>query len=284
MTLAHALLLALFALTILKALTLKLCSIKLDQRTAPVFIGVWVLAGLAATWPFFHPLLSAGLHALAEKPYLLVLCILKGGLLYLTFVIGQELMRDSLSSSNYVMPMAVGLIAIVNSTLGEHLHLSQWVSALGLCALTAGFFFKGHLSDLSREGKLAYVKLVLLSVALAGIDQTVISHINWYALLLVSNISMLSLSLILNRTRRWILRDALFHRSAVFAGVFFTVTELVKFYQQVTINPVTVALTVQSAAAAAVLVLSALLWKERTVKEQLFWGVLAFIVTLPLFL
>jgi hypothetical protein len=33
-----------------------------------------------------------------------------------------------------------------------------------------------------------------------------------------------------------------------------------------------------------ILILSALVWKERTVKEQLLWGVLALLVTLPLFL
>jgi len=33
-----------------------------------------------------------------------------------------------------------------------------------------------------------------------------------------------------------------------------------------------------------ILLLSAMIWKERTVKEQLAWGVLAFLVTLPLFL
>jgi len=33
-----------------------------------------------------------------------------------------------------------------------------------------------------------------------------------------------------------------------------------------------------------ILVLSAVIWKERTVKEQLAWGAAAFIITLPLFL
>ncbi len=267
MKFAHILLLALFALTILYALALKLCSMKLDHRTAPIFISVWSLVGLAATWPFFHPLWHQGLKEFTATPSLLALSLAKGALLYLSFATGQELMHESLSSTNYVRPMAVGMIAIVNSALGERLHVLQWLSAFGICGLAAGFFFKGHLSELSARGKRAYVVLVSLSVALAGIDQTVISHVNWYSLLIVSNTSMLMLCFILNRKRGWILRDALFHRSAIFAGAFFTAAELVKFYQQVVINPITVVLTVQSAAAAVVLVLSATLWKERTVKE-----------------
>jgi drug/metabolite transporter (DMT)-like permease len=168
--------------------------------------------------------------------------------------------------------------------LGEQLQLGQWTAALGLCGLSAMFFFKGHAADLSRKGRLAYVKLVALSVLLSSLDHVLTKNTNWFSLLLVSNITLLAVSLALNHTRIPVLKQALFNKYAALAGLFYMMTELVKFYQQVTINPVTVVVTAQAATKPVILVLSALLWKERTVKEQLVWGILAFIVTLPLFL
>lgn len=284
MTFAHLLLALLFLLTIGHLLTLKICSVRLDHRTAPIFISLWTLLGVAAVSPFFGHLWAEGWEKFMAEPYLLALSMLKGGLLYLLFVISQELMQESLSSRHYVTPLAVGLVAIVNATLGEQLHLGQWIAALGLCALSAAFFFKGHAADLSRRGRFAYIKLVALSVFLSSLDHVLTKNSNWFSLLLVSNLVLLGVSLALNRARIAVLRDALFHKYAALAGIFYMLTELVKFYQQVTINPVTVVVTVQAATKPVILVLSALLWKERTVREQLIWGGLAFMVTLPLFL
>lgn len=52
--LPHLLLLLLFVLTIAHLVTLKICSVRLDHRTAPVFVSVWVLAGLAAKRRFLR--------------------------------------------------------------------------------------------------------------------------------------------------------------------------------------------------------------------------------------
>lgn len=282
-TAAHGLLILLFLLTIGHLLTLKICSVKMDHRTAPIFISVWTLLGVALASPFFGYLWAEGWAKFMAAPYLLPLCMLKGGMLYLLFVISQELMQESLSSRHYVTPLAVGLMAVVNATLGEALLPGQWIAALGLCGLSAAFFFRGHLSDLSRRGKLSYLKLVVLSVFLSSLDHVLTKNSNWYSLLLVSNVTLLSVSLAVNHARIAVLKDALFHKYAALAGAFYMMTELVKFYQLVTINPVTVVMTVQAATKPVILILSALVWKERTVREQLIWGVLAFIVTLPLF-
>ncbi len=284
MTAAHALLALLFLLTIGLLLTLKICSVQIDHRTAPIFISLWTLLGAAAAAPRYGHLLRPGWEKMAAEPYLLALCVAKGAFLYLLLVISQELMKESLSSRHYVTPLSVGLVAVVNAALGEHLTPKEWFSALGLCALAVGFFFKGHLSDLSRQGKTTYVKLVAISVLLAAFDHVLIGRTNWYAMLVVSNVTLLGLSLLLNRAETAVLRDALFHKSAALAGVFYMAAEIVKDYQEVTINPVSVVVTVQAATKPVILILAAILWKERTVREQMVWGVLAFIVTLPLFL
>jgi hypothetical protein len=276
--LGPSLLALLFLLSIATLVTLKLCSAKIDHRATPLFISGWILLGLLAVSPFYGHLLMENLPVFAANPALLGLCALKGFLMCLLLVTSQELMRESLSSRHYVTPLSVGLIAVTNYFLGEHLTGQQWISALGLSALSAGFFFKGHLSDLSRNGKIAYAKLVALSVALSAIDQTALKSLNWFSLLLVTNVVLLAWALAINRGRKEVLKDALLHKSAALAGAVYAATEIVKFYQQVSINPVTAVITVQAVTKPVILVLSALVWKERTVKEQLAWGLSAFVL------
>jgi hypothetical protein len=273
---AALLLILLFLLTIGHLLTLKVCSVKLDHRTAPIFISLWTLLGLLAVAPIFGSLAQEGFVIFAEHPWILGLCILKGALLYLLFIISQELMQESLSSRHYVTPMTVGLIALVNTGLGEHLNPAQWFSAAGLSLLAVGFFFKGHLAGLSPKGRMAYFKLVGLAVLLASFDQLLTKNSNWFSLLLVSNTVLLAMGLALNRANLSLLKAAFFHRAAILAGLFYAATELVKFYQQVTFNPVSMVVLTQAMTKPVILLLSALIWKERTVREQLLWGTAAF--------
>lgn len=275
-------LLALFILTLGHILSLKACSMVLDHRTAPIFISIWTLIGLALCYPTFGHLLHAALPKLAAAPHLVAMMVLKGFILYYMAVAAQKLTAVSLSSRQYVTPLAVGLISLSNGLLGESLSLIQWLGAMGMCLAALAFFFKGHLSDLSVEGRRNYLLLVAVVVVLASFDQVLISGSNWYTLLLVSNVVLLTLSLLLTRKAEGILKQALFHKSALIAGSIYMLTEIVKFYQQVTINPVTVVVAVQAGTKPLVLILAALMWRERTVREQILWGAVAFVLLMPL--
>jgi len=282
---AHFLLLLLFLLTIAHLVTLKICSVKLDHRTAPVFVSLWVLAGLAATAPAFMPLWAEGYAFLLAHPVMAALAAGKGVMLYVLLVVSQQLMQISLSSRHYVTPLAVGILSVCNSFLGEQLSAGQWASALGLCALAAAFFFKGHLADLDRKSRIHYALLVGISVMLGALDHALLSKgMNWCTLLAVSHIVLLLLAIALLHRQAAVWKTALFALPAVLAGLTYAATELVKFYQQVTINPVTAVVTVQASTKPVIMLLAALVWKERTAREQLVWGVLALLVMLPLFL
>ena len=279
---AEIFLVVLFALTIVHLLTLKMCSAVLDHRTAPLFIGGWTLIGLLTSAPVFGHLLVESLPVLSANAWLLALIALKGVLLYLMFVAGQDLMKVSLSTRQYVTPLAIGLIAIVNAGLGERLSPEKWVAALGLCALAAAFLLLGHAAELTRGAKAVYARLVLLVVATAAIDQAVLGQTTWYPLLLGSNLVLVALALGLSARRPSVLRAAALHPMAIAAGAVYAVTELFKFYQMVDINEVTTVVITQSLTKPVILLLSAWIWKERTVREQLVWGVLAFAVSLPM--
>lgn len=282
--LPHLLLLLLFVLTIAHLVTLKICSVRLDHRTAPVFVSVWVLAGLAATAPVFADLWRDGFAFLQQHPLMLSLAVGKGVLLYVLLVVSQQLMQISLSSRHYVTPLAVGILSVTNALLGEQLAPGQWASALGLCALAAAFFFKGHLSDLDNRSRIHYAMLVGLSVLLGSLDHALLSRgMNWCMLLGVSHVVLLLLSVVLLRGQMMVWKSALFAAPAILAGLTYAATELVKFYQQVSINPVTTVVTVQASTKPVIMLLAAWVWKERTAREQLVWGVMALLVMLPLF-
>lgn len=283
MYMPELLLVLLFVLTIGHLITLKTCSLALNHHTAPVFISVWSLAGVAITYPLYGHLLQEGWQQIEAAPYLLLLMAGKAGLLYLLLVISQKLTQLSLSSRHFVTPLAVGLMAIVNFSLGEQLILGQWCAALGLCTLALLFLSKGHLADLGRAGKIIYAQLVGLAVVLAALDQIILKSSNWYTLLLVSNVLLLLFALAANIKRGDVLRAAFMSKPAMLAGAFYAATELVKFYQMVSINPVTAVVMAQAMTKPVIMVLSAYIWKERTVREQLVWGVLAFSISLLMF-
>ncbi len=270
-------LIVLFVLTIGYKLLLKRCSDVLDHRSVPLFIAVWVLAGLAVTAPFYA---ADAWQAARANPAAVFVAIIKGGLLYLTLFLGQRLMRASLSSSLYTAPMSIGAVAAINSLLGERLSGLEWFSAASVCALSCIFFLRGHLSELNTAAKRDYAAIVVLLTVMGGMDQFGISHMGWYGYLTLSNAVLLAAGMAAHGD----IRTAVFNRLALPAGILFAVAEIFKFYQSVTINPITAIILVQNLSTPVLLVLSALIWKERTVREQLIWGVLAFALSIPLFL
>lgn len=281
---ANVLLLLLFLMTIILLVVLKVCSTRLDHRATPIYISFWTIVVLVGVMPLYGHLWAEGFAKMQAHPLVFIFSIIKGACLYWLFVISQELTQESLSSRHYVTPMSVGLIALSNFFLGEHLSIGQSISAAGLCLLSVGFFFKGHLSDLSVMGKRSYAKLVALAVFMASLDHVLTRDSNWYTLMWVSNVTLLIFALGLNARKPDVLRAAFLNRYAIFAGLFYAATDVVKFYQQVSINPVSVVIMVQSMTKPVILVLSALIWKERTVREQLIWGLAAFLlVMLPFF-
>lgn len=284
MDLPHFLLLLLFALTIAHLVSLKVCSLALDHKTAPLFIAGWTLLGLLAVTPLYGGLFAEGWAKMTADPRLLFFAVLKGVALCYLFIVSQSLMQVSLSSRHYVTPLSIGLVTLGNALFGEALSFWQLFSSLGLCLLAAGFFLFGHMADLPARSRLDYARLTLTSAAIAVIDHVLTKDTNWFVLAVVSYSVLFVAGIAWNLRHFANFRQAALHRAAIVAGIFYASTEIVKDYQQVAINPVTVVITVQAMTKPVILVLSALLWKERTMKEQLAWGLMAFVITLPLLL
>lgn len=279
----YALLGIMVLLALARPLLYKKASMVLKHDSGPIFTSVWVLLGLIAISPFYGTLFFDGMHDMASEYWIAALLLLKGCVLWLLFFNGQVLTEQSLSAAKFVLPTALGAIAITNSVLGEVLTLKEWIAALGLCILGVSFAFRGHVQELGAQGRFLFLKLVCLSIIAATLDYIILSHINWYFLLFVTNFLMLFVAL-LRRPALTVWKDALFRKESIFAGSVFTVGELLKFYLMVSVLPMTVVISAQVAVIPMILILSALIWGERSWKEQLVWGILSVGLLLLLFL
>lgn len=273
----------LFAINLAKALIVKLCSHRLDHQMMPIIYACYLLVGLILSFPAFQSLAMDGITALLNHPIALAACLAKGVVFWFVTVDSQKLTKESLSSSRYSLPPALALAACANAFLGEALNMKEWISVVGLALLGLGFFLKGHLQDLSKESKIIFIKVVLMMMVMIVIDHYVIVHSNWYVLLFLSNVVIVGVSF-LKRSPKRIWKEAFTNKLAMVAGVAFCAYEMIKFPAMVTILPVSVVVTVQVATIPVIMVLTSVIWKERTVKEQLLWGVLSMIFMMMLLL
>jgi drug/metabolite transporter (DMT)-like permease len=272
--LLEAFIVILFLINIGKAFIIKLCADHLDHQMMPIVFSCYLIIALLLGLPFFHDLAIEGTKALLAQPIVLFACLFKGVIFWFAIIDGQKLNQQSMSSARYILPPALALSALINSFLGEELNAQQWIAVIGLAVLGVAFFFKGHLQDLGRQAKILFLEIVLVITAMIVIDHYVISHSNWYVLLLYSNLVILLISLFRKSVKN-IWRQAFTNRLALCAGLAFTAYELIKFPAMVTLIPVSVAVTVQVTTIPVIMVFTSLIWKERTVKEQLIWGVLS---------
>lgn len=280
---AYILLGILVILALARPLLYKKVSMTLDHDSGPIFTSVWVLIGLLIVFPFYGGLLLENWQLVFFNPLLLGLLILKGGFLWFLFFNGQVLTRQSLSAAKFVLPTALGLIAIINSFLGEVLETKEWIAALGLCVFGIIFSLRGHLQDLGNKGRFLYFKLVGISIICATLDYLILLDTNWYILLLSTNFLMLMIAFFRKiPAQTW--KSALFQKEAMLAGSVFSAGELLKFYLMVSILPMTVVISAQVAVIPVILILSSVIWGERGWKEQFLWGVLSVGLLLLLFL
>ncbi len=270
-------------LSILASVFYKRASLTLNHQTAPIFTPLWVLLGTIVAFPFYGELLLTGLEDLKQYVFILFLCILKGVFMWWGVLKNQNLIEKSLSASSFIFPLSLGLIAIFNSFLGEDLAVKEWIAVLGLCVIAFSFFMYGHMRELSFHGKGLFIKLVMLTIILAVIDQIILTHTNWFLLLILSNMTMLVTGLVASRCFN-IWKAAFLNIGSVLAGGTFAVSEMLKFYLMVSILPMSVVLSAQASTIPIVLVLSALIWGERGWKEQALWGLLSMGFLLLLFL
>lgn len=268
-------------LLIFNKLAMKWASHVLDHKTTTIFIPTWVLIGLLASYPVFENEVQQAFVSLQSTPEVAIWVILKGTFFYYYLQIIQKLRQQSLSSAHYAGPIGISLSAVGAYFLGESLSFYQWVAMLLLGISGVVFMYKGHLNDIDPTGRQLFLKVVLLSAVLIMIDHSGVQASHWYVYLLFSSMATLFIALLKIRSKH-VWSKALFNKTAVITGIVFVLHELVKYYQMVTITPASVLNAAGLSAGPIIMVLSAIIWKERTVKEQFLWGLWAMLLLVPL--
>jgi len=114
-------------------------------------------------------------------------------------------------------------------------------------------------------------------------DHLAIPQIGWYSYLSVSSIVMFFVCLI-NGISKNNLKTIFTNKFIIFAGVFYSISEFFVIYVSINILPVSVVAVFLRLSVPVVMVISAIKYKEQSLKSQLAFGIVAIILALPIIL
>lgn len=275
--------LLIFLTMVIKPIIYKPCVQYFRPEFSATFTSLWLLLGLAISWPLLGHLLTDNWQKICFSPYLLF-SILKGVLLYAMVKYQQEVNKYSTSSSVFFGFIATALGSlIINIFFKEGLSLLQMscISALGV--LGGIFYAYGDAKRLSYQGKKGFLLIILLSAIFMICDHLAISQIGWYPHLLFSYVFMFFTCAFYGISRRDY-AIAFKNKIVVAAGIIYACSEFLIIYASVNILPVSLVSVFMRIAAPTVMIISALKYHEQTWKNQLLFGSLALLLVLPLML
>ncbi len=248
-----------------------------------LFTSVWLLIGLVITFPILGHLFTDRAEEVLTSPYLL-LSVIKGVSLWLLVKLQQSINKESTSSSTFYLFTAMALASLLNNMFfHEGLKVFQLVCVLGFGVLGCVFFIYGDAKRLSRKNKIAFI-LATFICALFGVeDHLAIPRIGWYPHLLVSSIFMF-LMCFFDKISKQDIISVFKNKILVKAGVFYTVSEFLIIYASTNILPVSFVALFMRLATPIVMIISAIKYKEQTLKNQLVFGIISLMLALPLIL
>lgn len=260
------------------------CAMVFNGKITATAMGVWMLLGSLAMYPLFGHLLADALPTLVAKPWVIPLAITKGLLLWVIIAVEQQLRQQSQSSSEYYKFVSLGILAVVNTFLGETLGNVQLASIGFLAFLGLAFVLRGHLSGLGNTYKVMFAILVLTGSTPGMFDQAVIGTTNWYVQLIFSALGITLGSFITKHQEKHYWKDVFTHKVLVGTGLFFLVTETIILYLLITHIPVTIASLIMRLSIPIIMVSSAISYREGSWKTQAIFGLLAYAAVLPIIL
>ena len=274
----------LIILAVAKPIFYRGIAIKYKSSFSSTFTASWVVVFIILSLPFFSEDLLFGLTAIYNHPYLLLLDILKGVVVWYSVKYTQLVNRYSTSSSVYLSFISLGLaVFMLNVFLGENLGLMRLISIVLLGILGFSFFVFGAARNLDWKQKKYCFTAVILAASCPLIDYKAIFEQGWYAYLATSNVFMLLFSIIKEKK----LPDfklIFLSPKVVKAGLVNTLLEIVIIGSSIRILPISMISFYKRLAAPIVMVFSAIKYKESTVYNQFIFGVITLIAALPIIL
>lgn len=196
----------------------------------------------------------------------------------------QFINRDSTSSTVFFPFISLAIASlIINLFFHENLAFIHLLSILGLGLLGLMFCFKGDAGRMNQQWLISFGIAIFFSAACPIIDHASISSIGRYPYFIISNTVMLVIALLTGFTRKQ-LKLCFTTKEVVWAGIVGALLEIAIIGASVNILPVSFVAFFRRMAAPIVMVISAIKYKEQTVKNQLIFGCLAFLFALPIIL
>ena len=266
---------------VLRPFLYKSCVKYFPAELSAAFTSVWLLVGLAISWPFLGHLLTDDFAKITTSPYIW-LSILKGILLWTMIKFQQVVNKESTSSSVFFGFVAMALGSLVNNLFfKEGLALLQilCICALGLLGIV--FILRGDAGRLSLTGKIDFVLIILLGASFSVFDHLAIPQVGWYAHVFFSSVFMY-LACVVKGISRQDYRNIFCNYQVVLAGIVYTISEFLIIYASVNLLPVSFVAVFMRMAAPIVMLISAVTYREQSIKNQLTFGGLALLFVLPL--
>ena len=274
--------LLLIVLSVAKPLVYKPIAQKYDFGFSAALMAYWIVGFVLLTLPFMWEKIADAISDFRKEPLFLVLTLFKGVLAWYAVKFGQIVNKDSTSSSQFFPFISLALASLMlNVFFGEnlkHIHLFSIV-ALGILGLF--FCSTGDTARMSKKWKINFMIAILFSAACPIADHICIRQVGWYPYFVFSNMFMLIIAC-MRKTFVQDLKVAFTTKDTIRAGFFIMLLEVTIISSCVTVMPVSLVNFFRRLAAPIVMVVSAVRFKERTVKKQLIFGVLALLFALPI--
>ena len=247
------------------------------------FTAFGLIIGLILTCPILGKLIIFNGQNSLESPYVLISAY-KGGALFYFITLQQIINKKSTSSSVFIGFIATALGSLANNLFfGENLG---WVKVLCVCAFgILGFLFlrKGDAKRLSEKDVTFFFIAIFIMASFSVSDHLAIPKVGWYTHLLVSSVVMAVMCLYY-KVSRDAFKLMFSDKRVIYASLFYCVSEFFVIYVSINILPVSVVAVFLRLSVPVVMVVSAIKYKEQNLKNQLMFGLVAVLLTLPIIL
>lgn len=252
-------------------------------RQSVTFTAFYLILGLAVTEPALGHLINFNGKNSLFSPYILI-SVYKGiGLFYLV-TLQQVINKKSLSSSVFLSFIAMALGCLANNIFfNENIGLIKVLCICGFGILGVLFIYKGDGKRLSRTDVSFFFITALIMASFSVSDHVAIPQVGWYAHMLVSSVVMCLMCLFYKDARTGF-RIVFSDKKIVYAGIAYTLSEFLCIYASINILPVSIVAVFLRLSVPVVMIISAIKYKEQSVKNQLSFSLIAILLALPIIL
>ena len=266
----------------LKPLLFKPVAEKYDPNISSLFVSVWIIVAIVVSLPIMFVNFENFVEVVRKNPYSLLAAIMKGGVVWGAVWSFQIINKKSTSSSVFFPFISLGLASLVmNLFFDEGLKVVHLMSIALLGILGGIFYFLGDAKRMNHSEKRMFFIAVLFAAGCSVFDHIGIKGMGWYPYLVISNVVMflfvLKKGIVVDDVKK-----VFTQKEIVAAGVFNVCYEVLILACMVAIMPVSFVSFFMRLSAPLVMVLSAIKFKEQTIKNQLIFGCLAILLALPI--